>query len=63
MTAAIVMTAFLVFLLLGVPLVFSLGASAFIGVFILAPNGASIAALQIFESLNSFPLVVFQCFY
>lgn len=62
MTAAIVMTSFFALLLLGVPLVFSLGASAFVGVFILAPNGASIAALQIFESLNSFPLVAIPMF-
>ena len=62
MTAALVMSAFFILLLLGVPLVFSLGASAFVGVFILAPNGASIAALQIFESLNSFPLVAIPMF-
>lgn len=62
MTATIVLIVFSVLLLLGVPLVFSIGASAFVGVFMLAPDGVSIAAIQIFESLQSFPLVAIPMF-
>jgi tripartite ATP-independent transporter DctM subunit len=62
MIAAVVLAIFSVLMLLGVPLAFSIGAAAFVGVYMLEPHGAAVAAMQIFESLQSFPLVAIPMF-
>jgi C4-dicarboxylate transporter DctM subunit len=62
MIGAISLASFLVLLLLGIPLVFSLCVAAFLGTILLQTGSVSIVALQIFEGLNSFPLVAIPLF-
>lgn len=62
MSGAIVLASFLALLLLGVPLVFSLCMASLLGTVLLGTGSVSVVSLQIFEGLNSFPLVAIPLF-
>jgi tripartite ATP-independent transporter DctM subunit len=62
MIGALTLVTFLVLLLLGVPMVFSLGLASVLGVVLLGTGSWAIVAMQVFEGLNSFPLVAIPLF-
>ena len=62
MIGGAVLLSFLVLLLLGIPLVFSLCLAALLGAELLGVPSLSVIALQMFEGLNSFPLVAIPLF-
>ncbi len=62
MIGAVTLLTFLALLLLGIPLVFSICVAALLGTILLDTGSVSIVSLQIFEGLNSFPLVAIPLF-
>ncbi len=62
MIGGAVLLSFLALLLTGIPLVFSLCLAALLGTVLMGIPSLSVVSLQIFEGLNSFPLVAIPLF-